>query len=137
MNTINENYNLTEIEAFLYTLLYNKVGKSTYIASLPTKLDSVKDTNFIVISTPTTLTDYDAYGEIKIRIELYAKSLERGLQDNVTLRDMQRKLITELNTFNASKNAKYMLKPNLNTFSAFDKELGYHIKINFFNLIIK
>ena len=137
MNEINKNYNVTEIEGFLYTLLYNKVGKSTYLTSPPIKLDAVKDTNFIVISLPTSLRDYDAYGEAKVRIELFAKSNERGLQDNVTLRDMQNKLITELNTFNALKHSKYILQPSLNTFMAYDSTLNYHININFFNLIIK
>lgn len=137
MNEINVNYNTTEIEAFLYTLLYNKVGKSTYLTTPPIKLDAVKDTNFIVISLPTSLQDYDAYGEIKVRIELYAKSDERGLQDNVTLRDMQNKLITELNKLNKTKHPKYILQPSLNTFTAYDKALNYHVSINFFNLIIK
>ena len=137
MNEINVNYNTTEIEAFLYTLLYNKVGKSTYLTTPPIKLDAVKDTNFIVISLPTSLQDYDAYGEIKVRIELYAKSDLRGLQDNVTLRDMQNKLIAELNIFNKTKHAKYILQPSLNTFTAYDSTLNYHVSINFFNLIIK
>lgn len=134
---INKNYNPVEIQHYLFTLLDDKVSFNTYMTNAPIKLTAT-DTDFVVIGLPTPLRDYEAYGTIKVMVEIFVKADERGLQNNVRLRDLQNKFNEIIDTENDSDIAPYIICRTLEgAFIDYDEAKGYHVLINTFNIIIK
>lgn len=133
----NKNYNPIEIQHYLFQLFDDKVSKNTYMTNIPKKLEGI-DSDFVVISLPISMRDFDAYGDIRVVVEIFTKADERGLQNNALMRDLYNKYIDILDIENSNDTSPYIIcKTNEGSFLDYDENAGFHVIVNNFKLIIK
>ena len=132
---MNTAYSLSDIKNFGFQL-FNGICDETHTTNLPTAL---KDgtTSFLVVSTPTTLTDNGAYGKCTLMVEVFVKSKPRGIEDLQKMRTLQNAVLDKINSFTRTATNPYHIQYDTNTmFSEFDEKMGFHVTINFFDITI-
>lgn len=133
----NPNYNPIRIQEYLFKLFDNKVCDNTYLTNPPIKLEAF-DTDFMVIGLPTPLRDRNAYGEIKVSIEVFVKSDSRGGQSNLKIRDKYDALIQIIDTESTKLSSPYrLMKSNEGARTNYDDKSTYHVLIYFLTILIK
>ena len=134
IGTLNTAYNLSTIQKFMFDYLKG-VCTDTYIETIPEAL-SDKDTDFMVISTPISIDDKDAFGNCIIRVEIFTRSLKRGMKNIPLMQAKEAALITKINSFsNTDEDATYFLSYQSNI-SDYDNTIKYHVSVYFLTLTI-
>ena len=129
MNNIYKN--ISRIEDFFYTLLYEKVSNNIYPNNLPISIDkSWKE--IVVIDAGAAIRDMDAYGFGTILIYLYARPLDNGIKDVATMNVMETALVE---CINSSAHPHYVVRRG-STYSDYDEGRNLHCNIYEINLTI-
>ena len=123
--------NISRIEDFFYTLLYQKVSDIIFPSNLPISIDRDWD-NIVVVDAGSAIRDMDAYGYGTVLIYLYVKPLENGIKDVATMNVMETALVESINS---SINPHYAVRIS-STYSDYDEGRNLHCNIYEINLTI-
>lgn len=97
---INPNYNLTDLKSALYDAFSKtEVSKTVCVGARPPATQGIDD--FVVIRLISDLADWNAYGKIVCRLELYARDIYQS-ENADKLKEMFLKCDDALNTLNKS-----------------------------------
>ena len=132
---MNTAYLLSDIQNFGYET-FKGICQYTYLSNVPTAL-SDNTTNFMVISTPTTLTNNRAYGKCTLMVEVFVAAKKGGIKDNQKMRGFQKAIFDKIDAFTRTSTNPYLIQYDTNMmFEDFDEKMGYHVTINFFDITI-
>ena len=132
----NTAYLLSDIQNFGYELFKN-ICQYTYLSNIPTSLTN-NTTDFMVISTPTTVTDYNAYGKCSLQVEVFVRAKTNGIKDNQKMRNLQKAIFDKIDAFTRLSTNPYHIQYDTNMmFEDFDEKMGFHVSINFFDITIQ
>lgn len=97
--------NISAIEDFLYSVLYNKVSKQVFLGGLPNTIDS-KWEDMVVIDTSNTINDLTAFGLGTVVILLYAgKNNFNGTKNSAVISSLSKKLNESLSNYTCTNYA--------------------------------
>lgn len=134
---IDSNFNVINIQKYIYDLFSSKVATNTYCTNVP-KVLKATDTDFIVIGLPTALSDFDAYGEIAVTIEIFVKGTDNGYQNNTKMKELHNKFLEIVEEENDKETTPYIfMKTRRSAFLDYDEQHNYHVIIDSFKIIIK
>ena len=132
---LNTAYLLSDIQNFGYET-FKGICQYTYLSNVPTKLTN-NTTDFMVISTPTTVTDFEAYGKCTLMVEVFVKSKARGVEDIQKMRTLQKAIFDKIDAFTRNSNNPYFIQYDQNLcYSDYDEKMNFHVSINFFDITI-
>ena len=132
---LNTAYLPSDIQNFGYGL-FNGICQYTYLSNIPTALTN-NTTDFMVVSTPTTVSDYRAYGKCTLMVEVFVKSKTNGIKDNQKMRNLQKAIFDKIDAFTRTATNPYIIQYDTNMmFEDFDEKMGFHVSINFFDITI-
>lgn len=95
----NKNLDISKIESALCLILVGIVpAANLYPGERPTDNPKKDDKNapFIVVSVPSNVKDWNAYGHSLVSVDIYIPSLEKGRKPNKAISDMVDKVIAKL-----------------------------------------
>ena len=131
----NTAYLLSDIQNFGYEL-FKGICQYTYLSNIPTALTN-NTTDFMVISTPTTVNDNSAYGKCTLMVEVFVAAKKGGIKDNQKMRGFQKAIFDKIDAFTRTATNPYFIQYDTNMmFEDFDEKMGYHVSINFFDITI-
>lgn len=91
--------NISAIENFLHSVLYNKVSNKLFFGGLPSTISS-EWTDMIVVDMSNTINDLNAFGLGTISILLYsAKNRADGTKNSAVLSELSKKLNEALRSY--------------------------------------
>lgn len=97
--------NISAIEDFLYSVLYNKVSKQVFLGGLPSTIDSRWE-DMVVIDASNTINDLNAFGLGTVTILLYAgKNNHNGTKNSPVISSLSKKLNASLSNYTCTNYA--------------------------------
>lgn len=123
---IGSNTNISEVENFMYTLLYDKVSKNIFLGGAPTNVQT-DWTDFVVVDCGT-IYEKDAYGQCIVNVFMYPSSNNMNGTKNIrVLNNLHILLEREVKK---NINDKYSLV-NVGEFTDYDtqRKLYYNVAI--------
>ena len=133
---LNTAYLLSDIQNFGYET-FKGICQYTYLSNVPTKLTN-NTTDFMVISTPTTVTDFEAYGKCTLMVEVFVQAKNGGIKDNQKMRTLQKAIFDKIDAFTRTASNPYFIQYDTNMmFEDFDEKMSFHVSINFFDITIQ
>ena len=131
----NTAYLLSDIQNFGYET-FKGICQYTYLSNIPTALTN-NTTDFMVISTPTTVNDNRAYGKCIMQVEVFVRAKTNAIKDNQKMRGFQKAIFDKIDAFTRISTTPYLIQYDTNMmFEDFDEKMGFHVTINFFDITI-
>lgn len=122
--------NISQIEAYLHSIICNVVSDNTFVGELPDTIQSSwKD--MCLIDCGNMITDYHAYGSGTVLIWLYANPMSDGRKNVAKMNELETKLNEVIE--NGSTNTYRISRRD--TYTDYDRDRKWHV--NIVELIIK
>lgn len=135
------NVNNADIYTHLYGLFNVAVSNQIYFGNIPTTLTTVDASDFLVIKIgiPKDNSEFGGeYGYVRVFIETYFKSKDRGRLDLQKYRTLRTNINSVLVTECGNRNSAYPIRKNsILCDDDFLAANGYHYFITSFRLLIK
>lgn len=131
MNDVNDNFNISKIESFLYGLLYNGLTHNTYVGTLP---DTIKDgwQEMCLVDSGSSIVDEDARGRGSVLVILYARPNADGSKNVAKMSQLE----TTLNEIiRSAPSSDYRIYRNA-TYADYDTKRNWHCNIVELGIII-
>lgn len=126
-----QSLNISQIEAYLYSILDDKVSNNTYAGTLP---DTIQTgwTDMCLIDVSTEIRDRDAYGVGAVLVWLYARPLANGAKNVAKMSELENKLNEVIE---GASNSTYHINRRA-TYSDYDSTRKWHCNIVELNIRI-
>lgn len=128
---MNENINISSIEAYLDGIIKGKVSKHVFAGTLPNTLtDDVKD--LVLIDCGNAINDLSSHGKGTLNVFLYAKPTANGRKNVAQLSKMEKSMDGVIDETN---DPRYTLTQLYKT-TDYDSALNWHFVVVALNIII-
>lgn len=131
------NYSQVDLMDYLYNLFVGKVSNQVYSMNGPTTLLPQDSNDFMVTYIPYG-EDLDAFGRVKVVIELYVKSKAGGKLNLSKFKELENKLYAVIDDEDAKDTTPYqVMKTRMMPNGKLDENKEYHVAMYSFDVLIK
>ena len=131
MNDVNDNFNISKIEAYLYSILNGNVSSNTFVGRLPDTIDESWD-DMCLIDCSSNIMDEDARGSGLVFISLFARPNNDGTKNVPKMSQLE----VALNTCIRSAYDPHYRISRVGTFSDYDSNRNWHYNTVQLNILI-
>lgn len=127
----NNNFNISNIETFMYGILHGVLSRNVYVGSLP---DTIQDSwnDMCYIDCSNVISDENACAKGSVLIWLYARPLSNGTKNVMKMSELE----VELNRIiDEQRSGNYRIT-RTNTYTDYDSNRQWHCNIVELNIII-
>lgn len=121
--------NISNLEAYLYSMLYSKVSDNVFFTELPPAINR-KWTEMLLVDCQ--INDMSAYGDGYVYVYIYTKPKPNGTKNVGLIAELESKM----NSILLKKDDKHYILSINNRESDYDEKRDLFINVTIFNLII-
>ena len=131
MNEANDNFNISKIESYLYSILNGVVSDHTFVGTLPDTIDDSWD-DMCLIDCSNTVVDEDARATGIVFVSMYARPNHDGTKNVPKMSSLEVKLNEVIR---AAYDKNYRIS-RAGTYADYDTNRNWHYNTAQLNILI-
>ena len=131
MNEANDNFNISKIESYLYSIFNGTVSDNTFVGRLPDTIDSTWN-DMCLSDCSSNIVDEDARATGVVFISLFARPNTDGTKNVPKMSQLEVKLNEVIKS---SYNQNYRISRR-STYSDYDSNRNWHVNTVQLNILI-